>query len=68
MIKKNGFTILLVIVAFISFFIGEEFQHGTVRNALSLGRSRTHYYLSKLVLAALALHCRRHWDDDRRHD
>jgi ABC-2 type transport system permease protein len=53
MIKKNGFTILLVLSAFISFFIGEEFQNGTIRNALSLGRSRTHYYLSKLVIAAL---------------
>jgi ABC-2 type transport system permease protein len=39
--------------AFISFFIGEEFQHGTIRNALSLGRSRTHYYLSKWVMSAL---------------
>ncbi|ARF17836.1 ABC transporter permease [Sporosarcina ureae] len=53
MIKKNGLTILLVMSAFISFFIGEEFQNGTIRNALSLGRSRTHYYLSKLVIAAL---------------
>ncbi|MBD8069582.1 ABC transporter permease [Bacillus sp. PS06] len=53
MIKKNGLTILLVISAFISFFIGEEFQHGTIRNALSLGRSRTHYYLSKLVVASI---------------
>ena len=53
MMDKNGLTILLVIVAFISFFIGEEFQHGTIRNALSLGRSRTHYYLSKFVTAAL---------------
>lgn len=53
MIKKNGLTILLVIVAFISFFIGEEFQHGTIRNALSLGRSRTHYYMAKLMIAAL---------------
>lgn len=53
MIKKNGFTIVLVLSAFISFLIGEEFQNGTVRNALSLGRSRTHYYLSKLVIAAL---------------
>ena len=66
MIKKNGLTILLVIVAFISFFIGEEFQHGTVRNALSLGRSRTHYYLSKFVIAALAYLCWRHWNDDHR--
>lgn len=53
MMDKNGFSILLVISAFISFFIGEEFQNGTIRNALSLGRSRTHYYLSKLVIAAL---------------
>ncbi|KKB39969.1 ABC transporter permease [Bacillus thermotolerans] len=53
MIDKNGLTILLVMSAFISFFIGEEFQNGTIRNALSLGRSRTHYYLSKLVTAAL---------------
>ena len=53
MIDKNGLTILLVMSAFISFFIGEEFQNGTIRNALSLGRSRTHYYLSKLVVAAL---------------
>jgi len=43
MMDKSGFTILLVMSAFISFYIGEEFQHGTIRNALSLGRSRTHY-------------------------
>ncbi|MEK4667457.1 ABC transporter permease [Niallia sp. FSL R7-0271] len=53
MIEKNALTILLVMSAFISFFIGEEFQNGTIRNALSLGRSRTHYYLSKLIIAAL---------------
>lgn len=53
MMEKNGFTILFIISAFISFFIGEEFQNGTIRNALSLGRSRTHYYLSKFMIAAL---------------
>ena len=53
MIEKNALAILLILSAFISFFIGEEFQHGTIRNALSLGRSRTHYYLSKLVIAGL---------------
>ncbi|MFJ5623914.1 ABC transporter permease [Peribacillus loiseleuriae] len=53
MIKKGGLTILLVMSAFISFFIGEEFQNGTIRNALSLGRSRTHYYLAKFTIAAL---------------
>jgi ABC-2 type transport system permease protein len=53
MMEKNALTILLVISAFISFFIGEEFQNGTIRNALSLGRSRTHYYLSKFITAAI---------------
>lgn len=53
MIKKNGFTILLVLSAFISFLIGEEFHNGTIRNALSLGRGRTQYYLSKLAIAGL---------------
>ncbi|MFS0674285.1 ABC transporter permease [Ornithinibacillus sp. 179-J 7C1 HS] len=53
MMEKNGLTILLIMCAFISFFIGEEFQNGTIRNALSLGRSRMHYYLSKFVMAAI---------------
>ncbi|MCU9614907.1 ABC transporter permease [Caldibacillus lycopersici] len=53
MMEKNGLTILLVICAFIGFSVGEEFHNGTIRNALSLGRSRTHYYLSKLVIASL---------------
>lgn len=53
MIKKNGLTVLLVISAFISFFIGEEFHNGTIRNALALGRSRMDYYVSKFVMAAL---------------
>lgn len=53
MMEKNGFTILLIMSAFICFYIGEEFQNGTIRNALSLGRSRTLYYLSKLMIAAL---------------
>ncbi|MDI7742964.1 ABC transporter permease [Lysinibacillus fusiformis] len=52
MMEKNGLSILLIMCAFIGFFIGEEFQNGSIRNALSLGRSRTHYYLSKLVTAA----------------
>ncbi|SET60636.1 ABC-2 type transport system permease protein [Salinibacillus kushneri] len=53
MIEKNGLTVLLIISAFICFFIGEEFQNGTIRNVLSLGRSRIHYYLSKFLMAAL---------------
>lgn len=53
MTEKNGLTILLIIGAFIAFFIGEEFQNGTIRNALSLGRSRTLYYLSKFTVATI---------------
>lgn len=53
MMKKNGFTILLVLIVFISLFIGEEFQNGTIRNTLSLGRSRVHYYVSKFLAAAI---------------
>ncbi len=53
LMEKNGLTILLVMCAFISFFIGEEFQNGTIRNALALGRNRTHYYVAKLVIAAI---------------
>ncbi|MCM3745867.1 ABC transporter permease [Paenibacillus pasadenensis] len=53
MMEKNGFAILLIVSAFISFFIGEEFQNGTIRNVLSLGRSRTQYYLTKLAVASL---------------
>lgn len=53
MMEKNGLAILLIMSAFVSFFVGEEFQHGTIRNALSLGRSRTHYYLSKLATAGV---------------
>lgn len=50
--KANGF-ILVIFGAFVSLYIGEEFQYGTIRNALSLGRSRTKYYLSKLVTAEI---------------
>lgn len=53
MMDKNDATILLIISAFISFSIGEEFHNGTIRNALSLGRSRTEYYMAKLLTASL---------------
>lgn len=48
---KSGLIILLIFCAFISFYIGEEFQNGTIRNALSLGVGRSKYYLVKLVVA-----------------
>ena len=50
--KANGF-IVLIFGAVISLYIGEEFQNGTIRNALSLGRSRNKYYFSKLIMAEI---------------
>ncbi|MFD1318545.1 ABC transporter permease [Loigolactobacillus zhaoyuanensis] len=52
MIEKNGLTLSVVLLVFVNFFIGEEFQHGTIRNALSLGQRRADYYLAKLIMAA----------------
>lgn len=48
---KSNLVILLIFCAFISFYIGEEFQNGTIRNTLSLGISRGKYYLLKLLVA-----------------
>lgn len=53
MIKKNGFAIELILMAFTAFYIGEEYQAGTIRNVLSLGRSRTACYLVKLGVVEL---------------
>ena len=39
--------ILLAFAAFACFYIGEEFQNGTIRNTLSLGRNRMTYYVSE---------------------
>ncbi|WP_373892091.1 ABC transporter permease [Weissella confusa] len=50
-VKKNGLALLMLIMAAIAFMIGEEFQHGTIRNTLALGHSRTRYYLVKLGVA-----------------
>lgn len=52
MMAKIAAAIQLVIAVFASFIIGEEFQNGTIRNALSLGRSRAHYYFTKWLIAA----------------
>lgn len=48
---KVDLFVLMIFCALISFYIGEEFQNGTIRNALSLGISRGKYYLLKLIVA-----------------
>lgn len=52
MMAKISAAVQLVIAVFVSFIIGEEFQNGTIRNALSLGRSRGHYYFTKWLVSA----------------
>lgn len=47
---KSNLLILLLFCAFISFYIGEEFETGTIRNPLSLGTSRLKFYLTKLAV------------------
>lgn len=53
MIEKTAAWLLLAFAAFACFYIGEEFQNGTIRNTLSLGRNRITYYLSKLMVTLL---------------
>ncbi|MDR1537432.1 MAG: ABC transporter permease [Clostridiales bacterium] len=40
--------------AFVSFFVAAEFQHGAIRNTLSLGKGRTQVYLSKQASVFIA--------------
>lgn len=47
---KSFLVVLIIFGAFISLYIGEEFQNGTIRNALSLGVSRIKYYMTKLLV------------------
>ena len=55
MVEKMAAWILLAFAAFACFYIGEEFQNGTIRNTLSLGRNRMTYYVSKLLLLITTL-------------
>ena len=53
MVEKMAAWILLAFAAFACFYIGEEFQNGTIRNTLSLGRNRMTYYVSILLVTLL---------------
>lgn len=49
-------TILLIcFIAFVGFFVAAEFQNGTIRNILSLGKCRTTMFISKLLMSFTAL-------------
>jgi len=43
------------LLAFVGYFVASEFQNGTIRNTLALGKDRTHIYLSKLLFAFIAI-------------
>ncbi|MDT2759762.1 ABC transporter permease [Enterococcus xiangfangensis] len=52
-VAKNSEVVLFILAALVSFFINEEFQQGTIRNALSIGRSRSSFYFAKGVTLAV---------------
>lgn len=43
------------LLAFVGYFVASEFQNGTMRNILALGRNRTQVYLSKLLFTFIAI-------------
>ncbi|MEV5029557.1 ABC transporter permease [Paenibacillus sp. LPE1-1-1.1] len=56
LVPANGSFLLQVwLSAFVGYFIASEFQNGTMRNILALGKNRTHVYLSKLLSACIAI-------------
>jgi ABC-2 type transport system permease protein len=50
-----SFLLQVWLLAFVGYFVTSEFQNGTMRNMLALGKSRMHVYLSKLVSNFIAL-------------
>ena len=50
-----SFLLQVWLIAFVGYFIASEFQNGTMRNILALGKNRTHVYLSKVFSAFIAI-------------
>jgi ABC-2 type transport system permease protein len=48
-------VLILWLAVFTAFFVAAEFQYGTIRNSLSLGKPRAGLFLTKVVSAALIL-------------
>lgn len=51
----TSFLLQVWLIAFVGYFVASEFQNGTIRNILALGKNRTHVYLSKLLSASIAM-------------
>lgn len=43
------------LLGFVGYFVSSEFQNGTMRNILALGKSRTQVYVSKLLSVCIAI-------------
>jgi ABC-2 type transport system permease protein len=41
--------------AFAGFFIASEFQNGSIRNVLALGKNRTHVFMAKVIAMVIAI-------------
>ena len=54
---KPMFTIILSSIPsfFISFFMGSDYEEGTIRNKIIIGKKRRDIYLSNLLISFLAL-------------
>lgn len=52
---QASFLLQVWLAAFVGYFIASEFQTGTMRNILALGKNRTHVYLSKLFSSCVAI-------------
>lgn len=55
LISMSSMFIILWIAAFIGFFTASEFQNGTIRNVLALGKSRSHVFFSKFLISCAAV-------------
>lgn len=51
----TSFLLQVWLIAFVGYFVASEFQNGTMRNVVALGKNRTHVYLSKLLSASIAM-------------
>lgn len=47
-------TVVFIIPAFVSLFIGTEYSDGTIRNKMIIGHTRTAIYLSNLIVCSTA--------------
>lgn len=52
---ENSILLCMWIAGFIGLYTAPEFQQGTLRNVLALGKNRSHVYLSMLLSSSIAI-------------